>query len=83
MSRASDILQKKKRNFAGFSGANSRKNRLILRYFRGKKVKICGKSADFAGFLQEKSQNSQKNRPILRNFSGKKSNFEGFSGVNS
>ena len=83
LSRASDISRKKKQNFAGFSGANSWKNRPISWYFRGKKVKIRGKSADFAGFLREKSQNSPKNRPILRDFSGKKSNFEGFSGVNS
>ena len=29
--RASDISRKKKQNFAGFSGANSRKNRPISR----------------------------------------------------
>ena len=46
-------------------------------------VRFTEKSADFAGFLREKSQNSQKNRPILRDFSGKKSNYEGFSGANS
>ena len=34
---------KKKQNFTGFSGANSWKNRPILRDFRGKKVKIRGK----------------------------------------
>ena len=38
--RASDISRKKKQNFAGFSGVNSRKNRPISRDFRGKKVKI-------------------------------------------
>ena len=38
--RASDISWKKKQNFAGFSGANSRKNRPISRDFRWKKVKI-------------------------------------------
>ena len=48
--RASDILRKKKQNFAGFSGANSRKNRPISRDFRGKKVKIRRKLAHFAGF---------------------------------
>ena len=47
---------KKKQNFAGFSGANSRKNRPISRNFCGKKVKIRGKLADFARFLREKSQ---------------------------
>ena len=41
--RASDISRKKKQNFAGFSGANSRKNRPISRDFRGKKVKIRSK----------------------------------------
>ena len=49
-----------------------------LLIFRGKK-----KSADFVGFLQEKSPYSQKNRLISWDFSGKKSNFEGFSGKNS
>ena len=53
ITRASDILRKKKQNFAGFSGANARKNRAISRDFRGKKVKIRGKkrliSQDFHG----------------------------------
>ena len=44
--RASDISWEKKQNFAGFSGANSRKNRLI---FAGKKSKFAEQSADFAG----------------------------------
>ena len=66
--RASDILRKKKQNFAGFSGVNSRKNRPISRKksqnlqknrpilwdFRGKKSKFAEKSANFAGFSQEK-----------------------------
>ena len=56
--RASDISRKKKQNFAGFSGANSRKNRSISRDFRGKKVKIRGKIGRFQVFLLEKSQNS-------------------------
>ena len=41
--RASDISRKKKQNFAGFSRANSRKNRPISWDFHGKKVKIRGK----------------------------------------
>ena len=54
--RASDISRKKKQNFAGFSGANSRKNRPISRDFRGKKVKIRGKIGRFCGiFTGEKS----------------------------
>ena len=74
ISRASDIFWKKKQNFAGFLGTNSRKNRLILRDFHGTKVKICEKSANFAwkksklveksanfaGFSQEKSQDSER-----------------------
>ena len=40
LGRASDISRKKKQNFAGFSGANSRKNRPISRDFRGRKVKF-------------------------------------------
>ena len=73
INRASDISRKKKHNFAGFSGANSRKNRPISRYFRGKKVKIRGtiswlqgrevkirrKIGPFSGILAEKSQFSQ------------------------
>ena len=91
--RASDISRKKTQNFAGFSGAKSRKNRPISRDFRGKKVKIGRFRRIFAGKSQnslknppiswEESQNSQENRPISRHFSGKKSNFEGFSGANS
>ena len=54
LGRASDISWKKKENFAGFSGANSRKNRPISRDFRGKKVKIRGKIGRFLVFLQEK-----------------------------
>ena len=75
--RASDISRKKKRNFAGFSGANSQKNRPISRDFRGKKVKIRGKIGRFRGiFAGEKSKFAEK----LADFSGKKSNFEGFLG---
>ena len=83
MNRASDILQKKKQNFAGFSGANSQKNLPISRDFRMKKVEIRRKISRFPGFSREKSQNSRKNRPISRDFSAKKSNFEGFSGAKS
>ena len=69
--RASVISQKKKKNFAGFSGANSRKNWPISRDFRGKKVKIRGKIGGFRGIIAGESQNSQKNRPISRDFRGK------------
>ena len=58
-----------------------RKKAKFRRIFRGKfaekKSKFVEKSADFARFLQEKSQNLQKNGPISRDFSGKKSNFGG------
>ena len=61
VNRASDISRKKKQNFAGFSGANSRKNRPISRDFRRKKVKIRGTlglvQAIFAG---EKSKFTEK-----------------------
>ena len=61
--RASDISRKKKQNFAGFSGANSRENRPISRDFRGKKVKIRKKIGPFRGILAEKSQ-------FLKDFQG-------------
>ena len=48
--RASDISRKKKQNFAGFSGANSRKNRPISRDFRGEnKSKFAKKIGRFRG----------------------------------
>ena len=92
--RASDISWKKTQNFAGFSRAKSRKNRLISQDFRGKKVKLCGKIGRFrrifAGKSQnsrknppisrEKSQNSQENRPISRHFSGKSQISKDFQG---
>ena len=40
--RASDISREKNQNFAGFSGANSRKNRPISRDFSGKKSNFEG-----------------------------------------
>ena len=71
---------KKKQNFAGFAGANSRKNRPIFAGFSREKSQNSWNNRPISW---EKSQNSQKNRPISRDFSGKKSNFEGFSGANS
>ena len=65
--RASDISRKKRQNFAGFSAANSRKNRPISRDFRGKKVKIREKIGRFRGiFAGEKSEFSEK----LADFAG-------------
>ena len=74
------IFRGKKQNFAGFSGANSRKNRPISRDFRGKKSIFAEKSDDFAEFSREKSQISQKNRPISRDFSGKSQISNDFQG---
>ena len=79
----SNFLREKKQNFARFSGANSRKNRPILRDFRGKKVKIRGTIGRFRAIFEGEKSKFQKNRPISRDFSGKKSIFEGFSGANS
>ena len=64
------IFRGKKQNFAGFSGGNSRKNRLISRDFRGKNRR-------FPGFSREKSQNSRRNRLILRDFRGRKVKIRG------
>ena len=59
--RASDISQKKKQNFAGFSGANSRENQPISRDFRWKKVKIRGTIGPFrAIFAGEKPKFAKK-----------------------
>ena len=94
LSRASDILRKKKQNFTGFSWANSRKNWPIswdfcgkkdkirgkIGRFRGEKVKIHGKIGRFSGISWEKSQNSQKNRPILWDFSEKSQISKDFQG---
>ena len=61
LNRASDISRKKKQNFAGFSGANSRKNRPISRHFHGKKVKIRGTIGRFREiFTGEKSKFAEK-----------------------
>ena len=57
MFRASDRSRKKKPNFAGFLGTNSRKNRRILQEFRG----------SFQGKLHQNAIG--KKRPILWLFS--------------
>ena len=67
-------------NFAGFSGANSQKNRLISRDFRWKKVKIRGTIGRFRGRKVKIRGKIGRFRGIL---AGKKSIFEGFSGANS
>ena len=71
LNRASDISQKKKQNFAGFSGENSRKNRLISPDFHGKKSKFAEKSADFRDFPGKKV----KIRVEIGRFRGRKSKF--------
>ena len=66
---------KKKQNFAGFSGANSRKNRPISRHFRGKKVKIRGTIGRFREiFAGEKSKFAEKSAHFA-GFLRKKVNF--------
>ena len=84
--RASDISRKKKQNFAGFLGANSRKNRSISWDFRGNKVKIRGKIGrfrgrkvkirrqigQFHGWYRKKSKFRRKTRPISREILGGK-----------
>ena len=71
--RASDISWKKKKNFAGFSGANSRKNQPISRDFHGKKVKIRRTIGPFrAIFAGEKSKFAEQSAHFGR-FSREKS----------
>ena len=79
--RASDISRKKKQNFAGFSGANSRKNRPISRHFRGKKSQNSRNNRPISGDFRGRKVKIR--RKISRDFCGKKSIFEGFSGANS
>ena len=82
----------KKQNFAGFSGANSRKNQPISRDFRGKKsqnlrksqpislekVKIRGKIGRFCGVLAGKSQISKDFRgKFIEKSADFKGNFRG------
>ena len=65
----------KKQNFAGFSGANSRKNRPISQHFRGKKVKIRGTISRFREiFTGEKSKFAEKSAHFA-GFLRKKVNF--------
>ena len=62
--RASDISRKKKQNFAGFSGANSRKIGRFRGIVVGKKSKFVEKSADFRGKLRQDT--ISKKQPISR-----------------
>ena len=58
---------KKRQNFAGFSGANSRKKQPISQDFRGKKVKILEKIGQFCGiFAREKSKFTEKSADFAR-----------------
>ena len=59
LSRASDMSRKKKSNFAGFLGTNSRKNRPISQEFRGSfqgklHQKAIVKNGRFCGYFQRK-----------------------------
>ena len=75
LNRASDISRKKSKFSRDFQGQIRRK----IGRFRGKKVKICGKSTDFAGFSQKKvkfrrifrGKFSEKSADFTGNFSGK------------
>ena len=73
--RASDISRKKKQDFAGFSGANSWKNRSISRDFRGEKVKIRGKIGPFRGISAGKKSNFTEQSADFAGFQRKKVNF--------
>ena len=75
--RASDISWKKKQNFAGFLGANSRKNRPISWDFRGKKVKICRKIGRFRGRKVNIRRKSGQFREILAEKSQISKDFQG------
>ena len=66
----------KKPKFRKIFGANSRKNRLISRDFRRRKVKIRRKIGRFHGILAEKSQISKDfQRKILRKIGRFHGNF--------
>ena len=69
--RASDISREKSKISRDFQGQIRGKIGQIRGIFAGKKSKFTEKSADFTGFLREKSLNSKKNRPIWRDFSEK------------
>ena len=73
--RASDISRKKKQNFAGFSGANSRKNRPISRHFRGKKVKIRATIGRFREIFAGEKSNFAEKSAHFAGFLRKKVNF--------
>ena len=84
--RASDISRKKKQNFAGFSGANSRKNRRISRekvkfprIFRGKFIEnSAGFTGNFGGKLRQET--ISKKQPILLDFLGNFAKIDQFCG---
>ena len=59
---------KKKQNFVGFSGANSRKNWPISRDFCGRKVQIRRKIGRVHGILAEKSQPPPSRGLVLGKF---------------
>ena len=75
--RASDISRKKKQNFTGFPGANSRKNRPISWDFHGKKAKICGKIGQFRGRKVKIRRKISRFRGILAEKSQISKDFQG------
>ena len=62
INRASDISRKKKQNFAGFSGANSRKNRPISREKSQNSLKNWPISREILGGNFAKKQSVKNSR---------------------
>ena len=67
--------EKKKQNFAVFSGANSRKNRPISRHFRGKKVKIRGTIVPISGDFRGRKVKIRRKIGPFRGIFAEKSQF--------
>ena len=73
--RASDILRKQKQNFAGFSGANSRKNRPISRDFCAKKGQNSPKNRPISGIFAGKKSKFAEKSADFAGFQWKKVTF--------
>ena len=73
--RACDISRKKMQNFAGFSGANSRKNRLISRDFRGKKNQNSRNNQPISGDFRARKVKIRRKIGPFRGILAEKSQF--------
>ena len=73
--RASDISRKKTQNFAGFSGANSRKNRPISRDFRGKKNQNSRNNRPISGDFRGRKVKIRRKIGPFRGILAEKSQF--------